>query len=110
MGSERPAQRVLSTKAAESPFWTGTLQAARNSRRIFRGIVGTFLADVSDPAKVQHAISNVVVGLGGLDVVINNAGISIRHNFLDITAEEWNQVLAVNLSGVFYVAWPQRDT
>ncbi|HSY11552.1 MAG TPA: SDR family NAD(P)-dependent oxidoreductase [Verrucomicrobiae bacterium] len=68
------------------------------------GIVGTFLADVSDPAKVQHAISNVVVGLGGLDVVINNAGISIRHNFLDITAEEWNQVLAVNLSGVFYVA------
>ena len=42
--------------------------------------------------------------LGGLDVVINNAGISIRHKFLDITPDEWNQVLAVNLTGVFHVA------
>ncbi len=68
------------------------------------GIVGSFLADVSNTADVQHAIGNVIVGLGGLDIVINNAGISIRHKFLDITPEEWNQVLAVNLSGVFYVA------
>ena len=68
------------------------------------GIVGSFLADVSNPADVQHGIGNVIVGLGGLDIVINNAGISIRHQFLDITPEEWNQVLAVNLSGVFYVA------
>ncbi len=53
---------------------------------------------------MQHGIGNVIVGLGGLNIVINNAGISIRHQFLDITPEEWNQVLAVNLSGVFYVA------
>jgi meso-butanediol dehydrogenase / (S,S)-butanediol dehydrogenase / diacetyl reductase len=68
------------------------------------GLVGTFDADVSDANRVQHTIGNVIVGLGGLDVVINNAGISIRHNFLDITTEEWNRVLAVNLSGVFHVA------
>jgi len=37
-------------------------------------------------------------------VLINNAGISIRHNFLDITPDEWDRVLAVNLTGVFYVA------
>ena len=42
--------------------------------------------------------------MGGVDVVINNAGISIRHDFLDITPEEWEQVLSVNLTGVFYVA------
>jgi NAD(P)-dependent dehydrogenase (short-subunit alcohol dehydrogenase family) len=42
--------------------------------------------------------------IGGVDVLINNAGISIRHNFLDITPEEWDKVLAVNLTGVFYVA------
>ena len=42
--------------------------------------------------------------MGGVDVLINNAGISIRHNFLDITAEEWDKVIAVNLTGVFYVA------
>jgi len=39
--------------------------------------------------------------IGFVDTVINNAGISIRHRFLDITAEEWNRVLAVNLTGVF---------
>ncbi len=37
-------------------------------------------------------------------MLINNAGISIRHKFLDITPEEWDQVIAVNLTGVFYVA------
>jgi meso-butanediol dehydrogenase / (S,S)-butanediol dehydrogenase / diacetyl reductase len=68
------------------------------------GIVGSLHADVSDAAQVQHTMGNVIVGLGGLDVVINNAGISIRHGFLDIAREEWNKVLAVNLSGVFYVA------
>ena len=42
--------------------------------------------------------------MGGVDVLINNAGISIRHNFLDITPAEWDRVIAVNLTGVFYVA------
>lgn len=68
------------------------------------GLAGTFLADVSDAKQVQHAFGNIVVGLGGVDVVINNAGISLRHKFLDIASEEWNRVLAVNLSGVFFVA------
>jgi NAD(P)-dependent dehydrogenase (short-subunit alcohol dehydrogenase family) len=42
--------------------------------------------------------------MGSVDVLINNAGISIRHDFLDITAEEWNAVLGVNLTGVFNMA------
>ena len=42
--------------------------------------------------------------MGSIDVVINNAGISIRHDFLDITPEEWDEVLGVNLKGVFQVA------
>jgi NAD(P)-dependent dehydrogenase (short-subunit alcohol dehydrogenase family) len=40
----------------------------------------------------------------GLDVLINNAGISIRRSFLDITPGEWRKVIDVNLHGVFYVA------
>ena len=35
---------------------------------------------------------------------VNNAGISIRHAFLDITKKQWHDVLAVNLTGVFHVA------
>jgi NAD(P)-dependent dehydrogenase (short-subunit alcohol dehydrogenase family) len=68
------------------------------------GIAGTFLADVADHGQVQRAFAAIVRALGGLDIVINNAGISIRHKFLDITPDEWSRVLAVNLTGVFYVA------
>jgi NAD(P)-dependent dehydrogenase (short-subunit alcohol dehydrogenase family) len=68
------------------------------------GIAGTFVADVSDQDEVQRVFSAIVRDLGGVDVVINNAGISIRHKFLDITPEEWTRVLGVNLTGVFYVA------
>jgi len=42
--------------------------------------------------------------MDGVDVLINNAGISIRHKFLDITPEEWESVTSVNLTGVFYMA------
>jgi meso-butanediol dehydrogenase / (S,S)-butanediol dehydrogenase / diacetyl reductase len=67
-------------------------------------IAGTFLADVADHDQVRQAFAAIVRELGGLDVVINNAGISIRHKFLDITPDEWDKVLAVNLTGVFNVA------
>jgi NAD(P)-dependent dehydrogenase (short-subunit alcohol dehydrogenase family) len=60
--------------------------------------------DVSDLDQVQNAVAEAVGVLGGIDVLINNAGISIRHDFLDITREAWEEVLGVNLNGVFYVA------
>lgn len=68
------------------------------------GLAGTVAADVSDLQQVQAAFSQAVRRMGGVDVVINNAGISIRHNFLEITPEEWDKIIAVNLTGVFYVA------
>lgn len=61
-------------------------------------------ADVTDLGQVRSAFDLSAETMGSVDVVINNAGISIRHDFLDITAEEWDRVLAVNLTGVFYVA------
>jgi len=61
-------------------------------------------ADVSNLEPVRAAFAEAVRFMGGVDVLVNNAGISIRHNFLDITAEEWDKVVAVNLTGVFYVA------
>ena len=61
-------------------------------------------ADVSNLKQVQAAFAEAIRLMGGVDVLVNNAGISIRHNFLDITPEEWDKVIAVNLTGVFYVA------
>ncbi len=67
-------------------------------------MAGTVHADVSNLQQVQSAFAEAVQLMGGVDILINNAGISIRHNFLDITSEEWDKVIAVNLTGVFYVA------
>src|SRR5208283_1464985 len=67
-------------------------------------LAGMLPADVSDLKQVQAAFAESVRLMGGVDVLVNNAGISIRHNFLDITPEEWDKVMAVNLTGVFYVA------
>jgi meso-butanediol dehydrogenase/(S,S)-butanediol dehydrogenase/diacetyl reductase len=61
-------------------------------------------ADVSSLEQVQAAFAEAIDRMGSVDVVINNAGISIRHDFLDITPDEWDAVLGVNLKGVFYVA------
>ena len=62
------------------------------------------VADVTDQAQVETAFGEAVRLMGGVDVLINNAGISIRHRFLDITPAEWDRVIAVNLTGVFFVA------
>ena len=62
------------------------------------------MCDVSDLAQVQSAVQEAIDTMGGIDVLINNAGISIRHDFLDITPEEWGSVIGVNLTGAFYVA------
>ncbi|MFX0205048.1 MAG: SDR family NAD(P)-dependent oxidoreductase [Candidatus Hodarchaeota archaeon] len=65
---------------------------------------GTIDADVSDPKAVAYAFTKLDELLNGLDVLINNAGISIRHSFMDIKVEEWLKVMNVNLNGVFFVA------
>lgn len=62
------------------------------------------IADVTDLMQVEAAFAEAIRLMDGVDVVVNNAGISVRHRFLEITPEEWDRVIAVNLTGVFYVA------
>jgi meso-butanediol dehydrogenase/(S,S)-butanediol dehydrogenase/diacetyl reductase len=61
-------------------------------------------ADVSEPGQVASAFAEIDRLWRGLDVLVNNAGISLRHRFLDITPEEWRRVVRTNLDGVFFVA------
>lgn len=79
-------------------------KAREQIQRQLPNLAGTVNADVSNLKQVQAAFADAVHMMGGVDVLINNAGISIRHNFLDITPEEWDKVIAVNLTGVFYMA------
>jgi len=78
--------------------------ACQRAKESLPALSGILLADVSDETEVARAFDELDALFGGLDVLINNAGISIRHAFLDITADEWRSVINVNLNGVFYVA------
>ena len=78
--------------------------ACRKIREELPGLERTLTADVSDVRQVKKAFDDMDDFWGGLDVLINNAGISIRHSFLSITPEEWLKTQSVNLNGTFYVA------
>jgi NAD(P)-dependent dehydrogenase (short-subunit alcohol dehydrogenase family) len=59
--------------------------------------------DVADPAGVAQAVERVKSRFGRLDALINNAGIAIFKPILEVTYEDWQRVLAVNLTGPFLV-------
>ncbi|KAI0300554.1 acetoin reductase family protein [Multifurca ochricompacta] len=59
------------------------------------------LADVSSEQEVETMVSDVVRVLGGLDVMVANAGISIMKTFVETSAEDLDRILAVNLRGTF---------
>lgn len=60
--------------------------------------------DVTDEASVADGVAAAWRGLGALDVLVNNAGISIPKFALETDAEEWRRVLDANLTGAFLVA------
>ena len=60
--------------------------------------------DVSREAEVADLTEAAWRALGGVDVLINNAGTATRQPFLQITPAQWDRILAVNLRGMFLVA------
>lgn len=60
--------------------------------------------DVADYNQVTNLIEKTVDTFGRVDVLINSAGIDFPGSVEDLTAEQWNQVIDVNLNGVFYAS------
>lgn len=60
-------------------------------------------ADVADLDAVHHAVDHIKSDLGSIDILINNAGIAKFGGFLDLTPEEWEKIIRVNLMGVYNV-------
>src|SRR6185312_11273806 len=59
--------------------------------------------DVRVPADVERAVGEAVARLGRIDVVVNSAGVREIADVYSLATEEWDNVIAVNLSGTFYV-------
>ena len=79
-------------------------EALKRSKNKFPSLSGTIKADVSKADSVACAFSELGELLDGLDVLINNAGISIQQPFMEIKPQEWCKVIEVNLNGMFLVA------
>ena len=65
--------------------------------------------NVSKPEDCRRVVGEVLEQHGRLDILVNNAGITIDKMTAKMTVEDWNTVLAVNLSGSFYMAQPALE-
>ncbi len=66
--------------------------------------VHAFKADMSDRAQIRDAFGRALDALGGLDILINNAGMHVRKSVLDHRDEDWDRIIAVNLTAPFVMA------
>lgn len=68
------------------------------------GAARAFRLDVTRPEEITATVQAVEEALGPLDVLVNNAGITLRKKTVDLTDEEWEQVLTTNLTAMFRCA------
>jgi len=68
-----------------------------------------YKADITKFEELLRCFKNIRNNLGYIDTLIVNAGISIRHKFLDIEISEWNKVIDTNLNGSFYTVKASID-
>jgi NAD(P)-dependent dehydrogenase (short-subunit alcohol dehydrogenase family) len=61
-------------------------------------------ADISEPPDVKHIVHKTLNTFGRIDILVNNAGIAIFKPFLDLTLDDWDKTMAVNLRGAFLCA------
>jgi meso-butanediol dehydrogenase / (S,S)-butanediol dehydrogenase / diacetyl reductase len=69
-----------------------------------RGRSASRIVDVADPAAARGAVAAAVDRFGGLDVLCNIAGVGSFQHTSDVTPEEWQRVVGINLSGTFYMS------
>jgi len=61
-------------------------------------------ADISKWIDCKHLVNEAISAFDRIDILINNAGITTMKSIVNMTIEEWNRIIAVNLSGAFYCA------
>ncbi len=79
------------------------LAATVNALEMLGARVVPAVLDLRDQASLAQQADEIIAALGGLDVLVNNAGANLRKNATEVTAQEWDAVMAVNLRGTFFL-------
>lgn len=91
------AQAVLIARRAEP------LNEAAEAIRADGGAAAVYACDVADSAQVRNTAAAIQSAYGKVDILVNNAGIPAPRSFEDTDISDWDEVIGVNLSGVFYL-------
>ena len=100
---ESTSRRFIAEGSRVVALAVGEMEIETAHERI-DGLEAALLCDVADELQVERSFARVDELLGGIDVLVANAGISVRRPFLEIREEDWRRVLDVNLTGVFHCA------
>ncbi len=60
--------------------------------------------DVRSQSGMERAMGEVTGAFGGVDILVNNAAVTLRRTALEMTREEWDELMSVNLKGVFFMS------
>lgn len=66
--------------------------------------IHTIVCDLADPEQIKAAAEEAWAITGGIDIVINNAGIAVREPFVDIPYERWTNIMNVNVNAMFLLS------
>ncbi|WP_404332401.1 3-ketoacyl-ACP reductase [Mesobacillus maritimus] len=109
-GGSRGIGRATALALAKQGVELGLIARSEGSfdsiRKELTDLDATFVtatADVSQESEVQQAVSKIEDELGGIDILINNAGVGARGSFLELATDEWKKVLDTNVMGIVYV-------
>ncbi len=80
------------------------LEMAKREAGVNGNRVETFLADVSDPSAAKELVEQVKAAYGGIDILVNCAGMNRRKPILDVTLEDYEKIMNVHLRGAFFLS------
>ncbi len=108
-GASKGIGRGISTFLAKQGYSVGLVARSQDLLNKLReeiieqgGKAETIDCDLVDPTQVEESIDGLVNILGGIDALINNAGLVIRKDVFNLALDEWKSMIDTNVNGLFY--------
>lgn len=103
-GIGRAAADLLAGAGARVAVLDRNVAKAEETAAAIGGSARAYAADVTNEASLEAAFAALTADLGPCDILVNNAGIAVRASAATLSVEDWNRVVAVNLTGMFLSA------